>query len=207
MLGQALSSYGINTIFLDRKYVDYESSYLANFCSGLKTVLWDSKPNQPVTEVGDAGWYYLHAAWYAIFAKNALQKHLGEYEVVIMDGWYYKIMARFLAKELYSADVLAAPFRELPKEDIGIYLDLSPQLASERKLTFTDAESGANEGFVSGRKESFIAYQGRVKSYYDLIACRNKWYCVDASMGKDAVLSEVVSQIVQTVSLRDKDNA
>lgn len=198
-LGQALTDNGIDAVFLDRKYTNYDSSYLANFVNGLKTVLWDRSPNQPVTEVGDAGWYYLHASWYAIFAKNALQQHLEQYEVVIMDGWFYKIKARFLAKELYLADALEAPFRELPKEDIGIYLDISPQLASERKLTFTDAESGANEGYASGRKESFVAYQYRVKSHYDAIAYRNKWNIVDASRDIDTVTSEVIPLIIQSV--------
>lgn len=119
MLTDRLQQEGKGANFLNKKYSDYPEGFLREFTKKIGDALWTPTHGAPVTDVTDFGWYYLHATWYSVLANNALRNSLEEFEYTIMDGWYYKILARFLAKDKYEAADLALPFKHLPK---GIWL-------------------------------------------------------------------------------------
>lgn len=195
MLTSRLRQAGVKANFLNKKYSDYPEGFLRGFTEKIGDALWTPTSDAPVTDVTDFGWYYLHATWYSVLANNALRESLEQYEYTIMDGWYYKILVRFLAKDKYKADDLALPFQHLPKGDMVIYLDIAPQVAVERKTGFSDAELGRNEGLSGDAISDFITYQSGVKDVYDTFAADYGWYRVDAARAIENVLDSAYEGI------------
>lgn len=195
MLTDRLQQEGMGANFLNKKYSDYPEGFLREFTKKIGDALWTPTHGAPVTDVTDFGWYYLHATWYSVLANNALRNSLEEFEYTIMDGWYYKILARFLAKDKYEAADLALPFKHLPKGDLVMYLDIDPRIAVERKTGFSDAELGRNEGLSGDAVNDFIAYQSTVKDVYDTFARDLNWYRVDAGKTLDEVLESAYKGI------------
>lgn len=195
MLTNRLQREGKKANFLNKKYSDYPEGFLRDFTQKIGDALWTPTHDAPVTDVTDFGWYYLHATWYSVLANNALRESLKKFEYTIMDGWYYKILVRFLAKNKYKAADLALPFQHLPKGDLVIYLDIDPRVAVERKTGFSDAELGRNEGLSGDAVIDFITYQSMVKEIYDAVASELNWCRVDASKAFQEVLDLSYSKI------------
>lgn len=166
---------------LEKKNISYESEYLTSIMADFKRVLWRAGTGNPVHEVTDHGWLFLHAAWYTVLAENALPRKQGEHRFVIMDGWYYKIMSRFYAKKDFDKSLVDLVFSHLPKGDVVFFLDASPEQCIARKSEFTDAEIGANERMLGKPKDRFIDYQGEVYRAYTDISKSRGWNILDAA--------------------------
>ncbi|MCL2606762.1 MAG: hypothetical protein FWD93_05740 [Coriobacteriia bacterium] len=178
---------------LDRKNTEYDSEYLSSLMTDFKNVLWKEGIGKPVREVTDHGWLFFHAAWYTIVAANTLPRRLETYEYVLMDGWIYKIMSRFMAKGDFDTDLVSRIFEHLPRGDKIFFLEASPAICYERKTSFTDAEIGENEGISGEVKDRFISYQAKVLECYKALSVQNNWQTVDASEKNAEDVSKIIA--------------
>lgn len=179
------SETGKSACMLSKKSTDYSSDYLQDITGNFKKILWKNGVGNPVHEVTDHGWLFLHAAWYTIMANNILREKTEAYDFVFMDGWYYKIMARFLTKENFDAALVKTVFEHLPKGDVVFFLDASPEACLKRKKDYTDAELGANEHVTGDTEARFLTYQSGVYDTYRTFAEEGGWHTLDAQ-SKDA---------------------
>lgn len=178
---------GKSSICLERKlFNEYTSEfsvseYVKNYMRCLSGLLWGSQKQDPVTDLSDDVWLYMHAIWYDVFQKNILTPALRKYDYVIIDSWYYKIMARFLVNSNYQEKLFEQVFGKLYKGDIGIMLDADVELCVKRKRELSPGEVGRHHGELTETdpRKRFVKYQTKVREQLLKISNRNKWLICD----------------------------
>lgn len=194
---QTLIEKRINAVMISKKDTDYSSSYLSHFMKQFGVILWDNNIGNPVYEVTDHAWLFIHAAWYRIMAENLINPKLKEYDVVLLDGWFYKILSRFMAKSDFNNDLVDKVFGILPRGDLVIYLNADVIECYNRKKTFTDAEIGVNEKLTGSVKDRFVKYQEAVKMEYFNLAHKNNWNIINANNSLDEMSSKVMNVVMR----------
>ena len=163
---------GEQAIYITRKNMAASNNaYINEMGRHFEKILWKSGYELPVELIPDEAWLCLHLAWYFIFQENVLKQLLRKYKYVILDGWFYKILARFWIKSEYTNQVLLERFEDLINADRIFFLDINPQKCFERKESFSKCELGLLDGEERNNAASFISYQNKVrKSYYEVFA-------------------------------------
>jgi dTMP kinase len=197
-----LYSRGVSVIQLEKKGIEYPTNYLSTFMSKFKELLWESKKEDPVTEIPDAGWLYMHALWYKIMDSNLIQPALSNYEVVVVDSWYHKISTRFMLKDNFDYELVRKVFEDLPKGDLVFMLDVAPEICWGRRENFKPSEIGGHEFLVGSEYDRFIRYQSKVREYMLKLATKEeKWRIVDANSisfeEKVAIIAEETKKITR----------
>ena len=187
--------FGEKSIFLSRKeLVPSQNEYLNKVNQQLGNILWKSESGDPIELLTDSGWLHLHLAWYHIFDNNIIQPLKEQFEYIFIDGWYYKIMARFMKKEEYSNVTLWKLFSELCQADKIIFLDENIELCYKRKTVFTKCELGKMDDVIGSEKEAFIRYQTQIREAYLEIPTYSK---KDFDIIKDSNETEIIRKIYE----------
>lgn len=152
-----------NVAYVDKKGVKFPTGYLNKHMKTLKSILWDYELDDPLHELGDFHWLYLNSSWFSVLDEVIIRPLLQKSYIVIMDNWYFKLLARFkLKSDIDHAHVFSC-FSHLSVPDITVFLDISPEVAAERKQTFSISETGNMDGFSGLTEENFINYQKLVR--------------------------------------------
>ncbi len=162
-VANALSSEQQKVVFLQKSHPPTDSGYAAYHFAKLREILWEYEPTAPLATMGDRHWLLLIASWFHAFEHYAVQPRLADGQTVIVDGWYYKYLARFLLKPGPIDHESQLAFRTLRTPDHVILLDVHPQTAEWRKTRVTASESGGLENGGDTTVGGFIAYQSRVR--------------------------------------------
>ncbi len=189
-----------NSIYLDKKSLECsERKYIQEVGKNLGKVIWKAQENDPIELLSDRGWLFLHLAWLYIFQENVLLPLKNKYEIVFLDGWYYKILSRFMKKEMYDENFLISLFENLEKPQKSIFLDKDISTCYNQKTSFTKCELGRMDGIVGNEKESFIKYQSSIRHNYirliDAKIMSNVVYIND--IDSDAIYSKCVEIVKQ----------
>lgn len=170
-----LNEKGIDAIQLYKKQTQYPSEYLMRHMTSLKELLWGTKTNDPIREITDMGWLLLHAHWYTIMASNIIMPNLKIHQIVLIDCWFYKILARFLIKPNFDHEFAYKVFSYLPQGDCIFMLDVDPEICYNRREKFTASELGESEGLTGDEKSRFIKYQSKVREKYLYLSNKLCW--------------------------------
>lgn len=104
-------------------------------------------------------WIHLQAAWHILSAEFVVKPVLEQGIHVLMDGWYYKLMAR-LWLQGEDRDFVQNSFSKIMEPDYVILLNVDYDATFERKTAFRAYEYGKfKDGRVNENKSSFIQYQ------------------------------------------------
>jgi thymidylate kinase len=200
---ELLRERGISVAQLNKKQTDYPSSYLTNFMVNFKTLLWDSKNTDPVTEIPDEGWLFMHALWYRIMAEHLIKPLLESNQVVLIDSWYYKILARFLLKEKFDYSLAYKVFDNLPQGDYVFMLDARPEVCWERRNSFKQSELGGHDFLKGTPYLRFTEYQSRVREQLlKLSRHYNGWFVIDTqNMDIDQVANAVSDKLIECLKI------
>ncbi|MCK4827685.1 hypothetical protein KA005_68795 [bacterium] len=196
---QALSVRGINAKFVNKKQTEgYFGRYLPRFMRGLKTALWDAEPSDPVSEVPEDVWLYLHTCWYKMLAIKLIKPLVTDGQIVIMDGWYYKFLARHLVNGNFDFQHSYRVLAELPLGNPVFFLDVLPKVSWSRRESFRASEIGAHGQDISGSsQERYMAYQGAVREQFLKFSHAENWQVLPiGSSGLENVTQIIVDIIV-----------
>lgn len=115
----------------------------------------------------------LHAAWFSIFSECVIKPRVAAGAVMIVDGWYYKIMAR-LRVDGYDQHYLDVIFSRAAEPDEVILLDPPVAEVWARKEAggrgFGPVEMGLYAGYKELGRDSFIDYQSRTRDAIKAVA-------------------------------------
>ncbi|MGY2173308.1 dTMP kinase [Pseudomonas gingeri] len=181
--------------FIDKNSPPVASGYTEFHMARMREIRWDYPDNAPLEQLGDRHWLNLIAAWFQATDHAAIRPLLKAGKSCIIDGWYYKYLARFLLKDTNIADEAAAVFATIRKPDAVIFLDVDPVIAAKRKISFRPGESGAYDGGDENRLNSFIAYQNRVRSSYERCHLINCVKIDTTDLSEEAVLDKAVGAV------------
>lgn len=156
-----------NSIFITKKTLYYsEVEYVKKIGEHMQDILWGSRDEDPIELLTNEGWLYLHLFWYTIFSKNVLEVFSKKYDYIFLDGWFYKILARYMEKKKFDIKVLEQLFEHLVVPDLIVYLDIKPDVCYKRKKVFNKCELGGMDGIQGEQKECFVNYQSLIRQNY-----------------------------------------
>ena len=118
---------------------------------------------------------------------NAIEKSLYSGKTVIIDRYFLSTIAFSMAKDTADFKWCHLITVGLPKPDIVIFLDISPDVLSKRM------------GFGEERYEN-QCFQKKVANNYKLMKTDN-WYIIDASSSIDIITLEIEKIIKATINL------
>jgi dTMP kinase len=167
--------------FISRKTVPERPATAKATLNSLATALWESGGG---AELPTDYWLHLQLAWYTAFSSLTIPAASGTTRVVI-DGWYYKFLAKLVAGGC-SADDLLTMFRGVTKPTQVVLLVVDADAAWRRRSAFRDSELGAHAGYETLGENSFIDYQTRVSSILERFAIRFNWKTIRVTTSESA---------------------
>lgn len=197
-VAQHLRDYlGEKACFLSKKSIEANTNFQKQFMSEIKPILWERKPTEPVSEIDEESWLYLHMLWYHMLQKFVISDKLRNYEYVVMDGWYYKFLARHFVNSKMETTIAEFLVKRLLRPDRIFLLNVSPEICFNRKGQIKASECGAHE---KGQRtelalNDFCEYQEKVYEAYVEILKGSKLSIIDASQAIESVLDEIIKEV------------
>ena len=185
-------------IDVSKKSIEADSQYVKQFMKNIKKSLWESSSTDPVSQIDEESWLYLHILWYHLLQKQIIEKKLMDYNYVVTDGWFYKFWARHLTNMLNGdTDFSKGLIQRLMSGDERILLDVSPQECFRRKQNVKPSEMGIH-GVVSGKTnyEKFVSYQSNVQQKYYEIADEYNFRRIDASPPPEKIVDKLWRMVI-----------
>lgn len=186
---------GLRVEHMEKKDVSFGTAYVQRHMAALKSVLWEYAPDDPLQELGDRHWLHLQASWFAALDHCRIRPANESGAVVVLDNWYFKIMARFLLKPHFEAREVMHAFAALTRPDFVFLLDLPAGTALRRKRQVSSAECGLLDGFSGRGSESFVSYQEKVREQMVKMGRERGWTVLDANQPPDALAERCVTLI------------
>lgn len=174
LLEEKLMSNGIKAKRVLKKNTDYMDKRIKDYTTTVKSLIWNDS-NDPYHFVTSQGWLFKHALWYSVLAENYIEPNLKEYDVLIVDGWFYKIYSRFLLKEDFNKELLNSVFKSIRRCDYVFMLDASPEICWKRRENFRYTEMGGYDFEVKDPFKSFVDYQSKVREQLKGIGKKEDW--------------------------------
>lgn len=167
-LVRRLEEGGQPAIFVDRRRSTAGAQYAADHAKRLGDILWPRSPDEPQYLLGDQYFLHLTAAWLHLLDQQVVRPALHQNNIVVVDGWFYKAAARYSMRPSLSKSLIRESFAPLSRPNRVFMLNISPLAAAGRKRTFSNAESGVNDGSTGGAN-GFVDYQARVQEQLDRV--------------------------------------
>ena len=132
--------------------------------------------------VGERHWLFLAAAWFAAVQTNRIAPEPTRHRLLLMDGWYYRLIAKFLYKGGYEREWLFSLFSTVTEPDLVVLLDVDPALAWKRRPTFKPNEIGVYERRSAEGENSdfqlYCRYQAALRETLLQLAQERSWLVV-----------------------------
>jgi thymidylate kinase len=169
-------------------------------------MLWDYPEDAPVHQRGDHHLSHQLVSWFHLFDKWVLRPHLMIPQVVLMDTWFYKYVARFMLKPEFFGTPVQSWFNGLTTPDIIFWFSTDPETAWHRKGKARETELRARGCNIQDERSRFIEYQTRVQESLGEIAECNRWRRINASPPIHEVTATAVDMILNTFAFTSYQN-
>lgn len=198
-LHRALQARGHTSCKID-KQPEFDIPFLSDHVTKLGALTWAGARADERNRICDEHWLYLAAAWYAVIDQHCLAPALARHDFVLADSWYHKLLARFALKAPPIRRLSTTLFRRLTAPDRIFFLDVSPQLAADRKSSYGYAECGNFDGHTGCTRETFIAYQARVRRSYRRMITKPRWTAIAANdLAENAIVTVMLDTLKDTI--------
>jgi dTMP kinase len=187
----------IPAVLVDAKRPSLSSPFLSERMKVHASILWENPSSEPRDLLCDAHWVHLSASWYEAVAQHAVAPALQAPQIVVVDGWFYKLLARFLLKEHHVAQLADYSYRHIMAPDLVCLLDVDPEIAASRKHEFGFSETGNFDGLQGVTRQNFIIYQSRVRESLRGLARRGDWGVVNVDrLSLDTVTERMIASVM-----------
>ena len=209
MLKKVLAKFNVYTIvkrdyFDDLEDAQYPNHYILDFSKKLNELAWKQPAEKLDFNIPVNTLCFIHAAWYNMFYSKHIVNLKDKYDLVIVDGWWFKTFARIMttSNRHYELILSLAPF--LPLGDMTFFLNVQPQIAWERRQgRLSGFELGLQKGTNKSEEkpnsllEQFVSFQKEVKENI-LKILPNDFIEVDTShIGINQVVDDIANKINQ----------
>lgn len=186
-----------NTLFLSKKTIEGNTEFQRKFMKLIRTPLWESKSDS-IHDIDEESWLYLHLLWYHMVEVFVLDHYMkSELDYIIMDGWFYKFLARHIVNDKMNPQVALSLFSRVISGDHIIVLDVPANVCYERIGTPSPSECGIHKHSLKVYNEfdCFCKYQNEV---FEALKSLEKYYgfkYIDANKP----ISEVTENILMLI--------
>ena len=156
---------------------DFDHPYVRKQMLKLKEVIWP--PDLPIYNVfGDHYWLFLNAAWFSVIQRGRIENAKSQNNLIIFDGWYYRLIARFVNKG-FDRSWLLSLFATVNEPNLVVLLDIKPQIAWKRRAKFKPNEIGSWDGFSGNSFDSYCMYQEQTRKELLRFAQEKSWFIIN----------------------------
>lgn len=141
----------------------------------LRELLWGGAIDEQRNIISDIHWIQLASAWYSLVEQHIVEPEVDLGNIVIADGWIYKLIARFRLKNTDIKNYAEDTFKVIRKTDSSFLITLPVEKAAERKREFGYSETGNFDGFSGVNRKNFVEYQTKVSEKLNDLADENNW--------------------------------
>lgn len=198
IVGERLKQHNIS--FFARKHVCEAPRVVHDTTANLADLLWSRGDCRDDNLLPPAFWLHLQAAWYDAYSACLLDSILPGRSAVIVDGWYYKFMAKLLLNGFMQTE-LDAVFSHARKPDAVILLDVDAANIWNRDRVFNQSELGLHQGYSNLGEDSFIRYQRKVFMRLRQFADAQGWDVVslDPAASADANAAQLCDRLLRKI--------
>jgi thymidylate kinase len=190
---------GESAVFAFYKQIATSNVEVENAMRQLAAMLWP-RDQTHLTQLPSRYRVILHAAWASILSECVVAPALATGHNLLLDGWCYKIMARFLV-DGYEREYLKTLFSHLVEPDQVIVLDPDVESVWERGhqngRRFTPVEMGLYQGYAELNKDTFISYQSRSR---DALLSFAQERNANVKLISGGSLADTVTQVERTIT-------
>jgi thymidylate kinase len=124
---------------------DFDHPYVRRQMTTLRDIMAvPAEEQHHLGALGDRYWLFLAAAWFSAVETNRLGPARAQGHLVLMDGWYYRLIAKFMHKG-FDREWLFSLFSAVSEADLVVILDVEPATAWKRRPAFKPNEIGVYE--------------------------------------------------------------
>gem|GEM_PF-4938909 len=199
---EQLQATSLKACCVDKKATGQVTPEVATRAEALRQLIWNA--DAPTDQFGTSHWILLIASWYS--ALNRIQPLFSAHadQIVIVDGWYYRNIAKTIVRSGADERWLDSLFASAVMPDVVVLLDVDPAVAWKRRSEFTDTELGRWDGFDGEPVDAFCSYQTRIRQELVRMSDERKWVRLmpHPTLTTSAVAEEVVDQILPRVAVK-----
>jgi dTMP kinase len=174
-LTEALRAEGVDTLHIDRHRPPAPPGYVRDQLHAIADRLWLASPGAPIHELGELHWAYLTGAYFSALCEAVVRPATERGQTVVVDGWFYKFVARVSTNGTRTVDEVLALLDPVPTPDLVFLFDVPPATAATRRESFHDMERGPL-GSTAG---DFVSYQADVRRVLLDLARAGGWVVVE----------------------------
>lgn len=195
-LSEQLISSSVEVCCANKKKAGRVTPEIAARADALSRLIWDAEA--PVDQFGTTHWILLIASWYSALDRFQPMFSPDDDRVVIVDGWYYRNIAKTIVRSGADEDWLDSLFASAVDPDVVVLLDVDPEVAWTRGSEFTDTELGRWDGFEGGPAEAFCRYQARIRRELQRMSERLGWASLTPhpALAPSAIAEEVIERFL-----------
>lgn len=195
-LAKAVAERYPNTVFISRKSLPSEKSFVSEQMAKVHELMWT--PNHGALDhlLPRDYWVFLQRTWYTLLQEFVIEPELQAGKNVICDGWFYKFWAR-LEQQNYQFEYLETIFSAVKKPDKVVLLDVSVEEVLRRKQDFKEYEMGSHLDGKEGSIEKMIHFQATTHKNLKNYARKYNWEALELPTSEINVnVERVLSQLV-----------
>jgi dTMP kinase len=187
---------GFPAVFVEKRDSAFADNYLRDRLFHLRIALWDYPDEELIQDWGDFHWFHLLISWFSLWDQVRIKPLLAEAQWIIVDGWTYKYIARFLLKSNFPKNYIYNCFDHISDPETVLFLDVDPSITAVRRDKLKATESGALDGHSGNSKSDFVVYQTRVQENLKKMASEKGWNIIDGSLPESVVLDRAIEFIL-----------
>lgn len=167
-----------NCVHVKRKQISNINEFIDDQMLKHNKLLWTENHGANDHLLPTKYWITMQSAWYMLLNDFVIEPILNSGKNVIVDGWYYKLVAR-LKLQNEPEDYVKMVFKPIRKPDLIILLNEDIEVVHDRKNEFRSYEYGTfKDNDVEENKANFIKYQS--ETYANLLKMvESNWLIVD----------------------------
>lgn len=177
-IGRRAADQGLALLALEKKSRSHPDPIVQRQLLGLHDLLWTDWEADPFLTMGPLHWAHLMAGWFATLQQAFIAPALRESRTVVVDTWIYKFIARLQSKQLIPDATVLTIFDSIPRPDLVIRLNVSPEVALRRKDRLTIGESG-NPTSGAPSDQDFLTHQADLAARLDEFGRAEGWSAID----------------------------
>jgi thymidylate kinase len=180
--------------YCSNKEIARDKTFIERSMLSVAAMLWPKENTSFDHLLPPYYWLHLQATWYSLLSEFVILPKLKDEQVLIIDGWYYKFMAKLLLRG-FKLNYLDVIFSHVVQPDIVILLESDVEAIWDRKSDFRWHELGLHHDYPELGKSSFIDYQSKILGWLKILAQEKNWITVDVDA--DASIDQN-SKIIQS---------
>lgn len=177
---------GLDCVLLSKKEPKFSnvSEEIVTYSDTLKELVWAKKEDGiPLDFLTDKGWILQLSLWFVFLKENYIKKEVEKHDIVILDGWFYKLYGRFMQNVNVRKTLLTELLSLADIEGKVFLLQEQPEVCWTRRKKFKYTELGNYGTTIVDHRTAFIAFQRKVQNEllrlarerrWDVIACDNR---------------------------------